>query len=148
MRSSKDPRHIARVIAVMDLYNFYFLKENKDFEALDTSDLELGTFSTKIRELISEGVKSKTEEIDAIINKYSDPIKTTDLDLVLLQVIRSAIYEGFIAKTIPPKVSIDEAIEVTRDFGMETSTKKVSGILGKVFDAIGKEISSTKTDAK
>lgn len=144
MRSPKDPRHIARILAVMDLYNFYFDKDNAGFEKLNSDELEVGNFSPKIREAIVEGVKANTEEIDIIINDHSDPMKTSDLDLVLLQIIRAAVYEGFIAKTIPPRVSVDEAIELTRDFGMDTSAKKAGGILGKIFDAFAKEIDTEK----
>jgi len=144
MRSAKDPRHIARILAAMDLYNYFFDRDNSVLEALDSDELEVGNYSSKIREAIVEGVKANVEEIDIMINNHSDPVKTTDLDVVLLQIIRSAIYEGFIAKTIPPRVAVDEAIELTRDFGMDMATKKVSGILGKVFDAFAKEIPEAK----
>jgi len=139
MRSIKDPRHIARILAVMDLYNLYFDKENNNFEKLNTDDLDLGNYSSKIRSQIVDGVTKNLLEIDNLVNENSDPVKTTDLDLVLLQIIRCAVYEGFIAKTIPAKVAVDEAIEMTRDFGLEQSAKKVSGILGKIFDKIVKD---------
>lgn len=144
MRSPKDPRHIARILAVMDLYNLYFDKDNSGLEKLNSDELEVGNFSPKIRESIVAGVKENLEKIDSIINDHSDPVKTSDLDLVLLQIIRSAIFEGFIAKSIPPRVAVDEAIELTRDFGMDTAAKKAGGILGKVFDAFAKELEPEK----
>ena len=139
MRSVNDPRHIARILAVMDLYEHFFGKDIEGMSILDTEELEIGNYSNKLRESILNGVKEKHSEIDELINKYSDPVKTTDLDLVQLQVLRISVYEGFIAKTIPPKVAVDEAIELTRDFGMDVSAKKIAGILGKIFDIFAKE---------
>lgn len=139
MRSVNDPRHIARILAVMDLYEHFFGKDIEGMSILDTKELEIGNYSNKLRESIFNGVKEKHSEIDELINKYSDPVKTTDLDLVQLQVVRISVYEGFIAKTIPPKVAVDEAIELTRDFGMDVSAKKIAGILGKIFDVLVKE---------
>lgn len=134
MRNLNDPRHIARILSVMDLYEFFFGKEFEGLQTLSAEDLELGNYSKKIREEAVPGVKNSSTEIDEIVNKYSDPVKTNDLDLLLLQIIRLAVWEGFIGKTVPEKVAVDEAIEITRDFGMDKDAKKVGGILGKIFD--------------
>lgn len=139
MRSIKDPRHMARILAVMDLYNLYFHCEDTIFERFNTEDLDIGKYSSKLRNHIVEGVRSNIQKIDNLVNEISEPIKTTDLDLLLLQIVRCAVFEGFIAKSVPSKVAIDEAIEVTRDFGLDLSVKKVSGILGKIYDKFEKE---------
>lgn len=145
MRNLNDPRHIARVLSVMDLYEHFFGESFEGLESLVGEDLELGNYSKKIREEAVPGVKEKFSELDEIVNKYSDPVKTTDLDLLLLQIIRLAVWEGFIGKTVPAKVAVDEAIELTRDFGLDTEAKKVGGILGKVFDNLAeKEVEPLK----
>jgi len=56
------------------------------------------------------------------------------MKLVDLQILRIAIYEGFIGKITPPKVSIDEAIEIAKDFGGESSSKFVNGVLGAIYE--------------
>ncbi len=133
MKSVKDPRHIARIISVMDLYKNFFLESSEvDF---DLDGLELGNFSKKIREALTLGVKENYKAIDILIDKHSEPVKTADLDNLQLQIIRVAVYEGFFAKSVPPKVAVDEAIELTRDFGIEMATRKVGGILGKIFES-------------
>lgn len=137
MRSPKDPRHVARILSVIDLYNVYFSENNADFP--DLSEFELGNHSKELREKIVNGVKENVDKIDAIIDEYSTPIKKTDLDMILLQIIRIGIFEGFISKNTPPKVAIDEAIELTRDFGHEFGTKKVAGVLGKVYSSLKEE---------
>ncbi len=142
MRSIKDPRHIARVLAVIDLYNHFF-GQNYPVEKWNFNDLELGNYSTKLKDAIVQGVQEKIIEIDELINKYSHPVKTADLDLVQLTILRVAVCEGFLLRLVPPKVAVDEAIELTRDFGMEYSTKKISGILGRIFDHIVKKQESS-----
>jgi N utilization substance protein B len=139
MRSPNDPRHIARILAIMDLYAYFFGKDFQNLGSLDTDELEIGNYSKKVRSDIIDGVKESHSEIDEIINKYSDPVKSSDLNLILLQILRAEIFEGFIAKKIPPKVAVDEAIELTRDFGMEDQVKKVAGIMGKIYDNLVKD---------
>ena len=56
------------------------------------------------------------------------------MKLVDLQILRMAILEGFIDKITPPKVAIDEAIEIAKDFGGETSGKFVNGVLGAIYE--------------
>jgi N utilization substance protein B len=145
MRSPKDPRHIARLLAVIDLYNHFFSSVPNDFP--DLSEFELGNYSKELKSKIYEGVLEKKSEIDAMIYQYSFPVKKEDLDILLLQIIRVCIFEGFVGKITPPKVAIDEAIELTRDFGNEYGTKKVAGILGKIFSST-KEESATQDKVK
>ena len=134
MRSPRDPRHVARIIAIMDLYSHFFTPDHQDISILNPDSLEFSNYSKTLREKLVSGVRDNIKSIDELIDSHSDPVKSTDLDILLLQIVRVAIYEGFIIKSVPPKVAIDEAIELTRDFGLELSTRKVSGILGKVFD--------------
>ena len=53
-----------------------------------------------------------------------------------LQILRMAIFEGFVGEITPPKVAIDEAIEVAREFGGEISSKFVNGVLGAIYEEI------------
>ena len=43
-------------------------------------------------------------------------------------------YEGFVDKITPPKVAIDEAIEIAKEFGGDTSSKFVNGVLGAIYE--------------
>ncbi|BDQ04865.1 MAG: hypothetical protein KatS3mg084_0383 [Candidatus Dojkabacteria bacterium] len=135
MRSIRDPRHIARVLAVIHLYNNFF-GQSYPVEKWNVDDLEIGNYSTRLKNAIVQGVQEKHNEIDELINKYSHPVKTTDLDLVQLTILRVAVCEGFLLQLVPPKVAIDEAIELTRDFGMEYSVDKIAGILGNIYNHI------------
>ncbi len=144
MRSAKDPRHIARIIAVMDLYHYYFEAEEVEERLYPFEDLDIGAYSRQLRQTIVKGVRDYGSEIDSLVNEYSNPIKVTDLDNLILQIIRIGVLEGFILRSVPPKVAVDEAIELTRDFGTEGASRKVSGILGRIFDIKAKATTPDK----
>lgn len=140
MRSRKDPRHIARILAIMDLYQFFF---NIDQSTNNSQDRFVNVYkllksvqnhAKKLQSELIQGVKDNYQKADEIINTTSKLIKIEDLELLTLTILRIAIYEGFIAKITPPKAAIDEAIELTKDFGLaESETKKVAGILGRII---------------
>ena len=79
------------------------------------------------------------EGIDAIISKYAPQWPISQMKLVDLQILRIAIFEGFLGEITPPKVAIDEAIEVAKDFGGEISSKFVNGVLGAIYEERNKE---------
>lgn len=142
MRSKKDPRHIARILAIMDLYQFFFnlnqTINNQQDKFVNVSELlkTAQNHAKKLQSDLIQGVKENYQKADEIINTISTPTKVEDLELLTLTILRVAIYEGFIANITPPKVAIDEAIELTKDFGLtESETKKVAGILGRVISS-------------
>lgn len=110
-------------------------KIKSKFKKVKIKEFAFKNYSKKLYDSIIHGSIERKKDIDAIVNKYSNPIKTTDLDTVSLTAIRIAVYEGFIAGITPPKVAVDEAIELVKDFAADNRRKKVSGILGKVYDA-------------
>ena len=124
------------------MYLSQFFYSDKDFtiDLCDLSRLVGYSYSKELFKSLVDGVKGCYADIDKYIDSVSTPIKTVDLNNVLLQILRISVYEGFMAKITPRKVAIDEAIELTRDFGFtESETKKISGILGKLHSASGEE---------
>ena len=90
--------------------------------------------TTELYESIKEGVIDNSAEIDSIITKYAPQWPLDQIKLVDLQILRIAIFEGFIGKITPPKVALDEAIEIAKEFGGETSSKFVNGVLGAIYE--------------
>ncbi|HUU49804.1 MAG TPA: transcription antitermination factor NusB [Nitrospinota bacterium] len=72
------------------------------------------------------------EDIDQKIEKYSDNWSLDRIGAVELGILRIAIYELIYRDDIPPKVSINEAIEIEKKFGSEDSSTFINGILDKV----------------
>ena len=83
-------------------------------------------------------VKGITENIDAIDNKIEKAASEWPLDQISLidkSVLRIAIFELLYSRDVPPKVVINEAVELSKQFGGDNSSKFVNGVLGTIFEA-------------
>ena len=143
MKRSTDPRHQARILALQELFSKYFKKGDIVTEEVTVSELveinEMDEYNKDLYEKILNGVSENIEEIDEIIKEHAPQWPIEQMKLVDLQILRMAIFEGFLEKITPPKVAIDEAIEVARDFGGEISSKFVNGVLGAIYEENKKE---------
>ena len=143
MKRASDPRHLARIIALQRLFASYFNQQNAVVEELPLNELaeldEIEEFNEELLNNIIEGVTNRQIEIDDLITKYAPQWPISQMKLVDLQILRIAIFEGFIGKVTPPKVAIDEAIEIAKDFGGETSGKFVNGVLGAIDEEAKKD---------
>ena len=77
-------------------------------------------------------VLAHLEEIDGILNEYSRGWKTGRMNRVDLSVLRLAVYEMKYEEDVPVGVAINEAVEIAKNFGGETSGSFVNGVLGKI----------------
>ncbi len=138
MKRATDPRHLARVLALQELFSKDFNKESINTDIIPLAELieldEITEYDTELYEKIKEGVLDNTTEIDSIITKYAPAWPLDQIKLVDLQILRIAIFEGFIGKITPPKVALDEAIEIAKEFGGETSSKFINGVLGAIYE--------------
>ena len=78
------------------------------------------------------GVSDNKKEIDRMIAKYATNWKLDRMAVIDRNVLRFAAYELLYAKDIPPKVSINEAIDIAKKFGGPDSGKFVNGVLDKI----------------
>lgn len=99
------------------------------------SGLEDTTF---IHQLI-DGTIKHVKEIDKIIEKAAPQWPLNQVAVVDRNVLRVGLYELLFGKRdeVPPKVAINEAIELAKSFGGESSGKFVNGVLGTVYREIG-----------
>lgn len=143
MKRSTDPRHQARILALQELFSKYFKIGEMAIEEITVEDLlemnEMGEYNEELYKKIVVGVTEDTKKIDEVIAQHAPQWPITQMKLVDLQILRISIFEGFLAKITPPKVAIDEAIEIARDFGGEVSSKFVSGVLGAIYEETKKE---------
>jgi N utilization substance protein B len=95
---------------------------------------EIKSYNEELYNNIVSGVRENSDDIDNIIKTFAPQWPISQMKLVDLQILRMAIYEGFISKITPPKVAIDEAIELAKEFGGETSSKFVNGVLGAIYE--------------
>ena len=79
-----------------------------------------------------ENIKAHLDEIDALLNEKSKGWKTSRMSKVDLSILRLAVYEMKFDEDVPVRVAINEAVEIAKAFGGDTSASFVNGILGKI----------------
>jgi len=92
-----------------------------------------------LKELV-EGVASHLEELDVFIVRYSEHWRLERMTIVDRNLLRLAIYELLYQPKIPPKVVINEAVEMAKRYGSEASGGFVNGILDQVRMSVGREV--------
>ena len=87
---------------------------------------------------IVKGVANNLSEIDKTITKYAPEWPLEQITNIDRNVLRIGVYEIAYDPEIPEKVAINEAIELAKTFGGESSGKFVNGVLGSVYKNIQK----------
>lgn len=109
MKTPLDPRHQRRQKAIEDLFKTDFYKQN------------IGQFATKII--------ANIDYIDKNIQKAAPEFSIDKINKVDLAILRLAIFELLVEKKEPPKVIIDEAIELAKEYAGSTSPSFINGAL-------------------
>ncbi len=85
------------------------------------------------------GVAEKGAELDIVIKKHAPAWPVEDLANIDRNMLRLAIYEIVFGGETPPKVSVNEAVELAKLFGADNSAKFVNGVLGSVLGDMSKQ---------
>ena len=88
---------------------------------------------------LTEGVAKNLPSIDEIITKHAPEWPMDQIPVVDRNVLRLGVYELMFLKQVPPKVAINEAVELGKTFGGESSGKFVNGVLGTIYKEMGLE---------
>jgi len=138
-------RHLSRSIAMQSLYEWDFSgkKPEKLEEIVEKNIKEFGPgleSKTFVWQIIN-GVISKLSDIDKIIEKAAPEWPIDQITIIDRNVLRIGLYELLYEdkKEVPPKVAINEAIELAKTFGGESSGKFINGVLGTVYRELEKE---------
>jgi N utilization substance protein B len=119
-----------------------FNSEEEMSEQLSLYFDTLEELSGKDQEYMSQKyrhVLEKLDEIDVLLNETSRGWKTKRMSRVDLTALRLAVYELKYDKDVPTGVAINEAVELAKRFGGETSGSFVNGILGKIANSESEE---------
>lgn len=137
MKSKTDPRHEARRVALASGFCWLFSEadENhcKDFSC---DLLECENADLKLTDEIIQGIKQNRDAIDKVIQQSAPDWPINKISKVDLVILRIAVYELLYGNNVPDKVIIDEAIELAKEFGNDTSSKFVNGVLGTVAEQV------------
>ena len=135
-------RHLSRSIAMQSLYEWDF--QGKKPDVLDgivgknIKEYGPGLEDTGFVWQLIRGVTEKLSQIDKIIEKAAPEWPIEQITIVDRNVLRIGLYELLYAKKeeVPPKVAINEAIELAKTFGGENSGRFINGVLGTVYKEI------------
>jgi transcription antitermination protein NusB len=130
-------RHRARIVTLQTLYELEFAANS------ETSILER---NLKEKELPSEvadfagrlvsGVITNKQLLDKTISRFATAFPVDQLAAMDRCILRLALFEITISKEVPPKVAVNEAVELAKEFGADTSPKFINGVLGSVISEI------------
>jgi len=145
-------RHLARTIAMQILFEWDFNhRAQKLSEVVERNIREfapgLGEDVVFIEKLV-RGVTKNMDKIDEMIVKYAPEWPLDKITVIDRNVLRIGIYELSLVKEVPPKVAINEAIEVAKTYGGESSGRFVNGVLGAVFRDLAYEEEGVITPEK
>lgn len=117
MKTANDPRHLQRIKIMQELFAVGF-------------NSSLGEGDNKIL----KEILSKVEKIDNLIKKAAPARPINKINRIDLAILRQAVHELMfqVKFKIPPKVVLDEAIELAKEYGSDSSPSFVNGVLGKL----------------
>lgn len=128
-------RHLSRIVSMQTLYEYYF-RDGADLDEIfsrNVNEYADKIDSDFIKKLVL-GVKNNRDEIDRLISMAAPEWPLEQISLIDKTIISISIYELKYAKDVPPKVSINEAVELAKQFGSESSSKFINGVLGNVYE--------------
>lgn len=114
MKKASDPRHLKRRKAVKALFSWSFQEQEIDDQ-------------------LAKKVIAQVKKIDKIIGENAPLWPIEQINRIDLAILRLAVFELKMVKKEPEKVIIDEAVELGKEFGSESSSAFVNGVLGAVL---------------
>lgn len=147
MKTKNDPRHIARQIALMSLFEWSFHSDNNRaiidhvVDATNEESERQLEVDADLTEQLMAGVIKHLEELDQHITKAAPEWPRDQIAKIDISILRLAGYELFHSRT-PEKVIIDEAVELAKEYGGDTSSKFVNGVLGTLVKAKQQQVAS------
>lgn len=149
-------RHLGRIVALQTLYEYEFRDQSQDpsvsVDEILSRNLERYESAiddtTFVKDLVA-GVINAQPELDAKIQPIAPEWPIEQIARIDRAVLRLGLYELlYRADTVPPKVAINEAVELAKAFGSDNSSKFINGVLGTAFRTLVEGSSDNATKAK
>jgi N utilization substance protein B len=129
-------RHLSRTIAMQSLFEWDFNGRGEQLTDIINNHIKEFAGSSEDTGFIFElaqGVEKNLAAIDEIIIKHAPEWPMEQIPPVDRNVLRLGVFELLFLKQVPPKVAINEAVELGKTFGGESSGKFVNGVLGALY---------------
>ncbi|PIW37042.1 MAG: transcription antitermination factor NusB [Candidatus Kerfeldbacteria bacterium CG15_BIG_FIL_POST_REV_8_21_14_020_45_12] len=129
-------RHLGRSIALQTLFEWDF--NGTEAKLAEILKHNLAEFDDKFEDIdftkeLVDGIIANIEVLNDLIRQYAPDWPLEQITLVDRNVLRIGIYELKIDSEIPPKVAINESIELAKSFGGDSSGRFVNGVLGSIY---------------
>jgi N utilization substance protein B len=134
-------RHLGRIVALQTLYEYEFRVQSDD-TSVEISEIlqrnlaryEEAIDDTKFVENLVQGVLKEQTNLDETIQPIAPDWPIDQVARIDRNVLRIGVYELLhSAEIVPPKVAINEAVELAKAFGSDNSSKFVNGVLGTAY---------------
>jgi N utilization substance protein B len=149
-------RHLGRIIALQTLYEYDFRRELGDDSAI-LSEIFARNYARYadrvddeafVKDLVSQ-VAADAKTLDQTIQPLAPEWPLAQISLIDHEILRMAVYElAHLRDKVPPKVAINEAVELAKSFGAENSSRFVNGVLGSFIRKQQPDQTKGKPDAK
>ena len=137
-------RHLVRTVILQSLYEWDFYNQKHDL--VQILERNLNEFAPGIDEpefawKILKGLAEHLKEIDGIITKAAPDWPLAKIAIIDRNILRIGLYELLYAdpNEVPPKVAINEAIEMAKNYGGPNAGRFINGVLGTVYREMKKE---------
>ncbi len=155
-------RHLGRIVALQTLYEYDFRMTvtSQPVELSDILDRNISRYKETIDDKafinnLVTGVEKNTQKLDETIGPIAPEWPVDQIARIDKIILRMSLYELLIDDDVPPKVVINEAVELAKAFGGDNSSKFINGVLGTAYrqktgevDEKPKKKSSKKTKSK
>jgi len=147
-------RHLGRIVALQTLYEYEFRVQSAD-ASVNVDDIlarNLDRYEATIDDkgfvdTLVKGVIAEQADLDAKIQPIAPDWPIDQIARIDCNILRIGLYELlFQSKSIPPKVAINEAVELAKAFGSDNSSKFVNGVLGTAYRTLVEETTDGSTE--
>lgn len=130
-------RHLARSIAMQTLYQWDFNKQETattpEILRHNLEEFAPGLDDEGFASSLVQGVIKNIKTIDETITQYAPQWPISQITMVDRNVLRLGVYELKFTSDVPSKVAINEAIEIAKTFGGNSSGRFINGVLGAIY---------------
>ena len=128
-------RHLSRMVAMQSIYEWNFRSDSDLKEILERSIAEFkNDIDIEFVKKIILGVNDIKNHLDKEIESAAPEWPIEQISCIDKSILEIAIYELLNCPDIPPKVAINEAVELAKQFGNDNSSKFVNGVLGTIYE--------------
>lgn len=136
-------RHLGRILALQTLYEYDFRLScgDNDVDLSEILERNIHRYAETVEDKafigrLVDGVARLASELDGILQPVAPEWPIDQIARMDRMVLRLSLYELLSEADVPPKVVINEAVELSKAFGGENSSKFINGVLGTILRSI------------